>query len=93
MLKHKKIRKRIPALLICIVYTMTVLLSMTGCGTKKTGSGGTASEESGAASEENGRDTQAESGSVAAMGRYMESTAPLPEGASVEGRTMTMLTE
>ena len=44
MLKHKKIRKRIPALLICILYTMTVLLSMTGCGTKKTGSGGTASE-------------------------------------------------
>ena len=40
MLKHKKIRKRIPALLICIVYTMTVLLSMTGCGTKKTGSRG-----------------------------------------------------
>lgn len=37
MLKHKKIRKRIPALLICILYTMTVLLSMTGCGTKKTG--------------------------------------------------------
>ena len=34
-----------------------------------------------------------ESGSVAAMGRYMESTAPLPEGASVEGRTMTMLTD
>ena len=93
MLKHKKIRKRIPALLICILYTMTVLLSMTGCGTKKTGSGGAASEESGAASEENGRDTQAESGSVAAMGRYMESTAPLPEGASVEGRTMTMLTD
>ena len=93
MLKHKKIRKRIPALLICILYTMTVLLSMTGCGTKKTGSGGTASEESEAASKENGRDTQAESGSVAAMGRYMESTAPLPEGASVEGRTMTMLTD
>lgn len=58
MLKHKKIRKRIPALLICILYTMTVLLSMTGCGTKKTGSGGTASEESEAASKENGRDTR-----------------------------------
>ena len=30
---------------------------------------------------------------VAAMGRYMESTTPLPEGASVEGRNMAMLTD
>ena len=93
MLKHKKMRKRIPALLICVLYTMSVLLSMTGCGTKQTDSGGTALEGTGAASEENSRETQEESGSVAAMGRYMESTSPLPEGASVEGRNMTMLTD
>lgn len=93
MLKHKKMRKRIPALLICVLYTMSVLLSMTGCGTKQTDSGGAALEESGAASEENNRETQEESGSVAAMGRYMESATPLPEGASVEGRNMTMLTD
>lgn len=93
MLKHKKMRKRIPALLICVLYTMSVLLSMTGCGTKQTDSGGAALEGTGAASEENSRETQEESGSVAAMGRYMESTSPLPEGASVEGRNMTMLTD
>lgn len=93
MLKHKKMRKRIPALLICVLYTMSVLLSMTGCGTKQTDSGGAALEGAGAASEENSRETQEESGSVAAMGRYMESTSPLPEGASVEGRNMTMLTD
>lgn len=93
MLKHKKMRKRIPALLICVLYTMSVLLSMTGCGTKQTDSGGAALEGTGAASEENSRETQEESGSVAAMGRYMESTTPLPEGASVEGRNMTMLTD
>lgn len=93
MLKHKKMKKRIPALLIGILYTMSVLLSMTGCGTKQTDSGGAALEESGAASEENDRETQEESGSVAAMGRYMESATPLPEGASVEGRNMTMLTD
>lgn len=93
MLKHKKMRKRISALLICVLYTMSVLLSMTGCGTKQTDSGGAALEGTGAASEENSRETQEESGSVAAMGRYMESTTPLPEGASVEGRNMTMLTD
>lgn len=93
MLNHKKMKKRIPALLIGILYTMSVLLSVTGCGTKQADSGGAALEESGAASEENSRETQEESGSVAAMGRYMESTTPLPEGASVEGRNMAMLTD
>ena len=60
---------------------------------KENGLRGAGSEESGRHRRKTAGDTQAESGSVAAMGRYMESTAPLPEGASVEGRTMTMLTD
>lgn len=78
--------KRLTALLLCILYGSAIILSTTGCGR-------TAAEIPSAEGTEEGSSTEETESSVAAMGRYMESTTPLPEGADSEGRTMTMLSD
>lgn len=93
MLRYKKNGKKFTALPVSILCMAAALLVLAGCGAKKTGSAETSSQGTEAEDGESGQNTQEESSSVAAMGRYMESTEPLPEGASVEGRTMTMLTD
>ena len=57
------------------------------------GCGRTAAEVPSAEGTEEGSSTEETESSVAAMGRYMESTTPLPDGADSEGRTMTMLSD
>ena len=78
--------KRLTALLLCILYGSAIILSTTGCGR-------TAAEVPSAEGTEEGSSTEETESSVAAMGRYMESTTPLPDGADSEGRTMTMLSD
>ena len=78
--------KRLTALLLCILYGSAIILSTTGCGR-------TAAEIPSAEGTEEGSSTEETESSVAAMGRYMESTTPLPDGADSEGRTMTMLSD
>ena len=78
--------KRLTALLLCILYGSAIILSTTGCGR-------TAAEVPSAEGTEEGSSTEETESSVAAMGRYMESTTPLPDGADSEGRNMTMLSD
>lgn len=87
--KKRSSRKRLPALLLCILYVSTILISMTGCGKEAS----TASTKPAEGSAEEGSRAQETESSVAAMGRYMETAFALPEGADSEGRTMTMLSD
>ena len=64
--------KRISALLLCILYGSAIILSTTGCGR-------TAPEVPSAEGTEEGSSTEETESSVAAMGRYMESTTPLQD--------------
>ena len=74
--KKRSSRKRLPALLLCILYVSTILISMTGYGKEAS----TASTKPAEGSAEEGSQAQETESSVAAMGRYMETAFALPEG-------------
>ena len=65
--KKRSSRKRLSALLLCILYVSTILISMTGCGKETSGVSTAPAEDR---TEEGSRAQETES-SVAAMGRYM----------------------